>query len=473
MSFLLEAIRRRALDRPYESALEDADGRALTWIDLRDAMYRELRGLRETAGAGTARPLALLADHGIGHCVADLALMESGIPVLSLPQFFTPAQREHALCESGAQGVVREFTGGLAWRMPHVSGSDPGLPTGTARISYTSGSTGTPKGICLSGEHLLRVAHAVVDAAGRRNVGRHLAILPPGLLLETVAGCYATLQAGGTYIAASQSAVGLTEPFRPNFRAMAAAIERLRANSIILVPEYLAGLVAWLEHSGQRLKGLTLVAVGGARISARLLSRALAAGLPVRQGYGLTECGSVVSLHDGDSASLGSVGRSLGAHRLHLAPDGEIMIDGPLFLGTVGAPRAPGPLHTGDIGRFDERGRLWIEGRKSNLIVTSFGRNVSPEWIESLLLEQPAVAQALVHGDGAAQLSALLVARGDPAGLAVAVAAVNAQLPDYAHIGAWRQTQPFTVANGQLTGNGRLRRAHIYRRIEESADVVL
>jgi long-subunit acyl-CoA synthetase (AMP-forming) len=472
MSFLLEVLEGHAEGRPRAAALEDDQGRCMSWRALEQAVARELRSLRADA-LDSRWPLALQADQGIGHCVADLALMEAGIPVLSLPLFFTPAQRKHALRESGARGVLHGFSGGLSWRVPGVSGTVPALPEGTARISYTSGSTGTPKGICLAAEHLLQVARAVIDTVAPQHVGRHLAILPPGLLLENVAGCYATLLAGGTYIAASQASVGLADPFRPDFGAMAAAIERLGATSIILVPEYLAGLVAWLERSGKRLPELTLVAVGGARVTARLLRRALAVGLPVRQGYGLTECGSVVCLHDGTDRSLGSVGATLGAHRLQLAPDGEIVIRGALYLGTVGAPRASELFHTGDIGRFDADGRLWIEGRKSNLIVTSFGRNISPEWIESLLLEQPAIAQAMVHGDGAAQLSALLVPRGDADRLAAAVAAVNAALPDYARIGAWREVAPFTLANGQLTGNGRLRRAHIHQQMQEHADAVL
>jgi long-subunit acyl-CoA synthetase (AMP-forming) len=223
------------------------------------------------------------------------------------------------------------------------------------------------------------------------------------------------------------------------------------------------------------LPRLTLVAAGGARVSTALLQRAARVGLPVRQGYGLTECGSVVCLHDGTAASLGSVGRSLGAHRLKLAPDGEILIDGPGHLGTVGAPRAATTWHSGDIGRVDAAGNLWIAGRKSNLIITSFGRNISPEWIEGLLAEQPAIVQAMVHGDGAAELSALLVTREPEAGVQAAIAAVNAQLPEYARIRHWRLVPPFTPANGQLTGNGRLRRQEISRchLIPEDADAVL
>ncbi|MEO6184930.1 MAG: AMP-dependent synthetase, partial [Steroidobacteraceae bacterium] len=108
-------------------------------------------------------------------------------------------------------------------------------------------------------------------------------------------------------------------------------------------------------------------------------------------------------------------------------------------------------------------------------IVTSFGRNISPEWIEGLLCEHRAIAQAMVYGDHAARLSALIVARGTNEAVAAAIAAVNAQLPEYARVARWRQVAPFTPANGLLTGNGRLRRPQIssVHLTPEVADAVL
>jgi pyrroloquinoline quinone (PQQ) biosynthesis protein C len=209
-----------------------------------------------------------------------------------------------------------------------------------------------------------------------------------------------------------------------------------------------------------RLPDLTLVAVGGARVPPPLIAQAEALGLPVRQGYGLTECASVVSLQvPGDPA--GCAGRPLPHMRASLSDEGEIVLEGPLCLGTLGAPRESGPLMTGDLGRIDEAGRLWIDGRKSSLIVTSFGRNISPEWVEEALLAQPAIKQAMVHGDGRPFPEALLVPASPDADLAAAVAAANALLPAYARIADWREVAHFTPQNGRLTGNGRLKRRAI------------
>jgi acyl-CoA synthetase (AMP-forming)/AMP-acid ligase II len=121
---------------------------------------------------------------------------------------------------------------------------------------------------------------------------------------------------------------------------------------------------------------------------------------------------------------------------------------------------------TGDLGGLDEDGFLHVLGRKREVLVTSFGRNVSPEWVESELLGHPAVAQAAVTGEGLPSLVAVLVPRpGRAAGLAGAVEAANARLPDYARVGAFVVAdEPFRRDNGLLTRGGTPDRAAIAAR---------
>lgn len=444
MTGLLSAIKAHATTRPNAIALDPVVSPPLSWRELAERVGRAIDDLPPDA----RNPYLLRLDHGVEEAVAELALLEAGVPVLSLPAFFTDEQTRHAMLVSGASHNPGEAP---------PSAPSP-LPPGTARISFTSGSTGTPKGVCLSASHMLTVAASVVDAVGAQHAGRHCALLPPGILLETVAGFFATMLAGGTYVCSPQAECGLADPFRPDFVTMAKRLAEWRITSLILVPEYLAGIVAAMDATGLRLPLLTLVAVGGARVPLDLLEKARALGLPVRQGYGLTECGSVVSLESTDEDEPGSAGPPLGHLRATVAPDGEILIDGEMFLGTVGEVRVPGPLATGDIGRIDAQGRLWIEGRKSAMIVTSFGRNVAPEWVEAALTAQPAILQALVYGDGLAAPEALIVPAFADADTAAAVEAANATLPAYARVAGWREVSPFTPANGLLTGNGRLRR---------------
>ncbi|MGZ3197106.1 MAG: AMP-binding protein [Croceibacterium sp.] len=454
MSLLREAIQSHGAINLERIALDPIVGSPVTYADLPQRIEQVRAALSARPGGGAA---ALQRDHGVETALLELAFLEAGIPVLSVPQFFTDGQRQHAIDSCGATQL---FSGRNSAGL--FSPSRPvALPTGTARITFTSGSTGNPKGVCLSEDHLLLVAEEVIRAVGIAHAGRHLALLPPGILLETVAGFFATLLAGGTYVCPPQALVGMANPFRPDFASMAQRIAEWRITSLILVPELLAGLVAAMEASGQRLPLLTLVAVGGARTPPALIARARALGLPVRQGYGLTEFASVVSLELDASDEPGSAGRPVAHVAATIAGDGEVLLDGPLCLAVLGGEMPQAPFATGDIGHIDGEGRLWIEGRKSNLIITSHGRNISPEWIEEALLAQPEISQAFVYGDGLPFPEALLVPATPASDLDVAVAAANAGLPAYARVDAWREVAHFTPHNGRLTGNGRLKRAAI------------
>lgn len=456
MSMLIEAIARHAARNPELAALDPVAGTPLTYAELLEQV-RKLQS-EQLVEMDHARPIALQLDHGVPEVLWELALLAQGIPVLSLPPFYTEAQARHAIATSGAQALVTDAD------LQPLDTAPVELPQGTARITFTSGSTGTPRGVCLSREHLERTARAVVDHVGISHAGRHLALLPSGILLETVAGLFTTLLAGGTYIAAPAGAVGLKSPFRPDFREMLEAVIRLEATSLILVPEYLAGIIQAIRAGGDCPLDLTLVAVGGARVAPALVEQARAAGLPVRQGYGLTECGSVISLQDHSAADAHCAGKPLGHVRISVAGDGEIMVEGALCLGTVGGEAPVSPYPTGDIGRFDPAGNLHVEGRKSNLIVTSYGRNISPEWIEEMLLAQPGIVQCMVFGDGEPRPRALLVPARPDTDLDAAVRSANDLLPAYATVGEWHEVAHFTPDNGLLTGNGRLKREAIAAR---------
>ena len=458
MSMILDAIRATAAADPERIAVDPVEGPPISYAALPERI--EKLAERLIGEHSRCASVALQLDHGEDEVVLMLALFEAGVPVLSLPTFFTESQVRHALAQAGALRLYRAPT---TDELVAITPAPAVLPQGTAWISFTSGSTGAAKGVCLAAGHMLTVAKSVVEALQPDHAGRHCALLPPGILLETVAGLFSSLMAGGTYVCPTQEMVGLGDPFRPDFALMVRRLAAWRITSLILVPEYLAGIVSALEVTGERLPDLTIVAVGGARVPLELLRRAQAVGLPVRQGYGLTECASVVSLQEPDDPP-GCVGRPLPHMHAHVANDGEIILEGPLCLGTIGGEQQREPLATGDVGRIDEFGRVWIEGRKSNLIITSFGRNVSPEWVEEALLAQPAIAQALVYGDGKAFPEALLVPATPDADLAAAVVAANAALPAYARVACWREVAHFTPWNGLLTGNGRLQRREIAAR---------
>jgi long-subunit acyl-CoA synthetase (AMP-forming) len=470
-------------------------GDELAWdapalLDAIAGLERQLRDVRV---------LAVLADNGPVWAAADLAALRTETVHLPLPGFFSPAQLAHALDAAGADALLTDRPASV-WALGlgfEATGSWCGLalmrraapvvalPAGTAKVSFTSGSTGSPKGVCLSATGLLATARAVAARLADLPIERHLAVLPLALLLENVAGVYAPLLRGAAIHLPGLTTLGWQGMggFGPS--ALHRVAEAARAHSMILVPELLKAWTLYLAAAGRRAPADGVyVAVGGARVDAELLRRARALGLPAYQGYGLTECGSVVSLNrPGDDGTDGDdVGRPLDHVGVRIEA-GEVHVAAAAFLGYLGAP-ATGEFATGDLGELAASGHLHLSGRRKNLLVTGYGRNVAPEWIEAALLAEPAIAQAVVAGEGRPHLCALLVpaAGVGAASLAEAVARANRGLPDYARVGGWAAVPPFTPHDGLATGNGRPVRARIldhhaaalaalYQ--EEPADVVL
>lgn len=469
MSRVLAAIARHGVDRPDTAALV-CGSRSYAYAELGLAV-RTLAARIEAATRDAEGPVALDLPNGDAWVIADLALTMLRRPCLPLPPFFTPHQRNRALTNAGVQWLItadgpgqRLTAGQTSIRIQRCLEAPRPLQPATAKITYTSGSTGDPKGACLSQGHMEKVASSIRDCFGPGFAGIHVPVLPLGVLLENIAGLYPVLLAGGTYCAAPAGELGLEDPFRPDFAQLSRRLTELGATSLILVPELLRGLTATLAFGGGRIASLKLVAVGGARIAPSLLQIARSVGLPAYEGYGLTECASVVAVNTPDADCPGRVGRPLAHVHIEIAPDGEILVGPDGFLGYVGEPPRSGPVATGDVGHLDADGFLNVTGRKSNRLITSYGRNVSPEWVESELLAQPEILQAVVTGDGEAELSAILVptsATPDRARLARAVERANSGLPPYARIGAFIVGAPFTFETGLLTGNGRPRRVDV------------
>jgi long-subunit acyl-CoA synthetase (AMP-forming) len=401
--------------------------------------------------------IGLLADNGQAWVDADRAAQDAGAVLVPLPAFFSPAQLEHVVAVTGMDTLLGAPLPGFEpageqWGLPRWRrrAKPVGVPPGTCKITFTSGTTGAPKPVYLSAGQQWRVAHSIADAARALGLRRHLCLLPLAVLLENVAGVYAARLAGGECCVPPLAEVGLSGSSTFDALACLEAIERHRPDSAILLPQMLAALVAALEQGARAPRSLRFVAVGGAKVSSALVLRSRALGLPVYEGYGLSECGSVVSLNLPGADRPGSVGRPL-PHAAVRVVDRGIEVDG---------------FRTGDLGRLDAEGFLHIEGRKKNVLITSFGRNVSPEWPEAELLAGGAIAQAAVFGDARPRLCALVVpaAGAGAAAIAAQVRAANERLPDYARIDAWLPAdEPFTLRNGVATPNGRPRRERIWQ----------
>ena len=439
------------------------------------AMLDDIDALATDLVRSGVRILASALPNGPAWIVVDLAAMRAGVVHVPLPSFFTDVQRDFALRAAGADAVVEPLPRGQAAdKTLLVAGTPlalnrriapvPELPPGTRKITFTSGTTATPKGVCL-GEAALTVAEGLVQALAPLQIRRHLCALPLPVLLENIAGVYAPLLSGATVVVPDPDEAGLrgSSSFQP--AALDAAVRRHRAESVIVLPQMLRAWSAWRRAvSAAPQPTLKFVAVGGAHVGAEVLARARLCGLPAYEGYGLSEAGSVQTLNLPCADRPGSAGRALPHARLRVDEERQIWVAGSPMLGYLGADRTVSPAWwpTGDLGRIDADGFLHIDGRRDNVLITSFGRNVSPEWVESELQGAPAIAQAVVYGNGAPQLTAVLwPARADAgeAELAQAVESANARLPDYARVAHWiRARAPFAADSGLATANGRPRR---------------
>ncbi|XEA97584.1 AMP-binding protein [Xanthomonas tesorieronis] len=446
-------------------------------------MADQVRALADILQRHDLHCVASRLDNGSDWLALDLAIRLRGGVHVPLPTFFSPAQAQYALDGSGAQCLIAAVgsavPGGEPLQLPL---SAPGLgcwrlapppvpvtlPAGTGCITYTSGTTGQPKGVCLEADALLRVAGSLADAASALAPRRHLCLMPLSTLLENVAGVYATLLSGAQIAAPSLAEIGYSGAAGLDIPSLIACLHRYQPHSVILVPQLLLALVMAAEQGVALPSSLRYLAVGGGKVGPGLLRRAAALRLPVFEGYGLTECASVVALNRPEAQRLGSVGRAL-PHAQVRAIDGELWVDGVRCLGYLGTGGPPaGAIATGDLGHIDDEGFVHVTGRRKHVFITAFGRNVSPEWVESELLQHPHIAQAVVCGEARAHNLAVLWPRNaalDDAAIARALAEVNAGLPDYACVSGFvRASAPFTAADGLLTGNGRPRRDAILQR---------
>src|SRR5918999_769157 len=156
-------------------------------------------------------------------------------------------------------------------------------------------------------------------------------------------------------------------------------------------------------------------ATGAAPIATEILEFFYACGVPVMEGYGMTETATVATVNKADDFRFGSVGKALTGVEVKIAEDGEVLIKGPnIFHGYYKNDEATDEalegewLHTGDLGRLDEDGFLFITGRKKDIIITAGGKNITPANLENGLKQNQYISQAVVYGDRRPYLTAII-----------------------------------------------------------------
>jgi long-chain acyl-CoA synthetase len=285
-----------------------------------------------------------------------------------------------------------------------------------ATILYTSGTTGEPKGVMLSHGNLVSNSLGVLEVMEHAEDDVRLAFLPLSHIFARTCDLY-TWIAAGSQLAQAESRQSVLED--------AALVQPTVLNGVPFFFERVAKVAGDLERAGKpreetlrKLLGgkLHYACSGGAALPTELYDFYTERGVTLLQGYGLTESSPVITVSTLTANRRGAVGCPLPQVEVRIDDDGEILTRGPhVMQGYYRRPAATdeairdGWLYTGDLGRLDEDGFLYVTGRKKEIIVTSAGKNISPVLIESLLTQDPLIHQAMVVGDDRKCLGALIV----------------------------------------------------------------
>ncbi len=427
-----------------------------------------------------AQHIALRADNGIQWAIADLAAMAADKVLIPVPAFFSEQQVQHMLSEASVdtlwgnwpayedsfQTTIADLPVYRCASLNATATQVHPVPPLTGKITFTSGSTGQPKGVCLSQEHLHTTSQVLAERLSSYvRPQKHLVLLPLVTLLENITGLYIPILMGATTVILPGEQVGLSGSSQFDPARFAHALACHCPESLVLTPALLMALCQVAIQQPELVSPLKFVAVGGARVSPALLTQARALGIPAYEGYGLSECGSVVSLNLPGDDKPGSSGRPLPHCQVSISESGVVRVSGSTMLGYLGQHAPEQKIDTGDLGHLDNDGFLHITGRQKNLLITAFGRNVSPEWVESEAQTFPALMGMVVIGDAQTQLTGVLFTP-SPAHLSDAISALNQRLPDYARIGNLVVLdKPLSAIPGLMTANGRPKRDAIQQLI--------
>lgn len=351
---------------------------------------------------------------------------------------------------------------------PPGDAPDPAItPDAIAELVYTSGATGDPKGVILSHANITATVGAMNSLVPNYPHFRTLSLLPLSHMMEQTVDLLLALNRG-----ASIYYVGSLQP-----AALQEALQEHKPTTMVLVPQALDMFMGMIErevarqgkqkewhrlqqlaehlpmkarrllfHTAyERLGGqIEFLSSGGAPLSPELIHKWELIGIPVMQGYGMTEAATALTITSMEDRSPLHVGKPVAGVEIRLAPDGEILARGPnMMQGYWQNPTATeqafedGWYRTGDLGRMDDGGHLVYLGRKKDMIVLANGLNVYAQDVEQALRAVTGVKDAVVLGlptERGAQIHAVLLLAKDAPDPATIVRQANAKLAPHQRI---------------------------------------
>jgi long-chain acyl-CoA synthetase len=454
---------------------------------------------------------------------------------------------EHIVSFAATEGLdhpgllltLTDLRSGVGSTLPLDARIDGLRPDDLATLVYTSGTTGPPKGVSITHRNITWTLDSVDSIIDLAPTDRLLSYLPLSHIAERITSHFGVIQAGGeTWFA--QSLASVADDLRACRPTIFMAVPRVwqKLHDVIIEeldakPVHLGGPLDRLigadsvpERSLRSVRGLAthaaavvanqtigravrrqlgldrarLVVSAAAPIHPDLLRWFHGIGLPIAEVYGQTEDCGPATLNPPGAIRIGSVGRPIPGLQVRVAPDGELLVrGGSVCAGYFQMPQATaelvddaGWMATGDLGRIDDAGYVWITGRKKDLIINAAGKNIAPSEIEARLSMEKLIGQAVVIGDGRRYLTALLTLDADAAAewaerhggssdiadlvrdarvrdeIDTAVGRVNREHAPVEQIKYWRLLPtPLTVEGGELTPTYKVKRAVVAERFTD------
>jgi long-chain acyl-CoA synthetase len=439
-SFINQSLLAHGRHKAWNCRLLGRKHRKLTYHEFRRRILTLASRLRER-GIGSGDVVAIMGNNGPEWAAAAFAVWKAGGIVAPVHTSYTDEEMA-ALLKAVRPKLV--MVHGIDRRLPNTMvislddeaervEAEEGIPVELdpdqeAVRSYTSGSTGTPKMVRLSHRNIVANVRAASRCATVGTRDRFLSLLPLSHMLEMTGGLLLPLANGATIVVPRVLASSeILDALRTEKITGIIAVPRLYRNIMMGLEKKLRGM-GWLmkvyrallrrmpvglrrvlNWPIRRQLGGRIVAwiSGGSRLDPQITRYFRDLGLPLRQGYGLTETSPVISIQDSFEPVLDCVGRPLEGLEVRIhAPDeqgsGELWVRGPnVMLGYADKRQTREVMdgrwfRTGDLARIDERGNIILTGRCKRLIVTEAGKNVYPEELETLLERIPGVKEAAV-----------------------------------------------------------------------------